>query len=566
MALRVAVVVLVVAVAALAVPAVRHLREQPPPPPPAIDLTLGPPSGAELGSGDDALDAAISPDERQLVFVASRSGATMLWRRPLASDRAEPIPDTEGAQLPAWGPDNLIAYFAGGQLRRVSLSTGEAVDLAEASSPSGATWLRDGTLLFSPRADGPIRRLAGGVLSDATTLRPGERGHVFPAQAGPAGDFTYTTIDGTGRRTVHLVRGSDDRALTATSGHGQAINGYLLYVRDDVLLAQRLTAAGALDGRAHPVITGVGVSAAGRGLFAASSRVALAAAHVPRARELAWFDLEGRRAGTLGEAGDFWQVRLSPDDRFAAVTVVAPLLRTLDIVLVPTDISRKIEPLTLALAADSDPVWSPDGLRVLFRSLQRGRPALFTRRAHAADAEDEVLADVDGTPTEWRTSGVLYQARENASGYDIWSLNPASGARQPFIKSGFNDSDGRWSPDGNWVAFVSDESGRPEIYVVPKGGSPRVRVSTGGGSRPRWSRDGRTVYFLRGTTIVRASLEPGSPARVAPAAPVLDAPGIRDFDVAHARDAIIALLPASSEALTPVRAMTNWQSVLPPRP
>jgi Tol biopolymer transport system component len=288
----------------------------------------------------------------------------------------------------------------------------------------------------------------------------------------------------------------------------------------------------------------------------------LSAATSTRARALAWFDTNGTRTGTIGEAGDLWQVRLSPDDRQAAVTVVAPLLRTLDIAVVPTTPGTPSRPLTLALAADSDPVWAPDGRRVAFRSLQTGRPALYTKQVSEADAEDKALVEGDSTPTDWRGANLVVHIADSSSGYDIVAVDQASGMRATIVKSGFNDTDGRWSPDGAWLAYVSDESGRPDIYVNRRERN-RVRVSFGGGTHPRWSRDGRSLYFMRGSAIMRASLMDGEPASFAPATQVLDSPGIRDFDVAHRRDALLALVPVSPSSSVPVSVIVDWRSTIP---
>jgi Tol biopolymer transport system component len=566
-------IALALAVVGLSIPVVRHLREVPPPPPPPVTLTLGAPSDTELGSGEIPLDAAISPDGRHLVFVATRAGITMLWRRALDSDRAEPLAGTEGAQLPAWSSNgDSILFFANAKLRRLTLADGNVNDLADAASPAGATSLPDGSILFSPQGNGAIRRLQGQALADATTLRAGERGHVYPFSTGRGADFVYTAIGETGRRTVRLVHDGQEHDLGVTSGHGQVVAGILLVVRDDALLAQKVDeATGALQGRRTTLVNGVGVTPAGRSLFAASPRVVLATAFAARGRELAWLDLNGTRTGTMGEAGDLWQVRLSPDDQFAAVTHTAPLLRTLDITVVPAAAGTASQPLTLALAADSDPVWSPDGRRIAFRSLQTGRPTIYAKRAHDKDAEDVAIAEGDATPTDWRGPNVIVHALESASARDINSIDDVQHTKTTLVKSGFNDTDGRWSPDGAWLAYVSDESGRPDIYANRRDGS-RVRVSFAGGTKPRWSRDGQSILFLRGSTIMRAALSTSakasadktnnSPASFAPAVPVLDAPGIRDFDVAHRRDALIAIVPVSSSSSAPVSAIIEWQSRL----
>jgi Tol biopolymer transport system component len=559
---------LILAVAGLAIPVVRHLREVPPPPPPTLTLTLGAPQGAELGAGDEPLDAAISPDERHVVFVATRGGTTMLWRRTVESDRTETLAGTLGAQLPSWSPaGDALLFFAGTRLKRLTLADGHVSDLAEAPSPAGATWLPDGSILFAPQSSGAIRQLRDGTTAEATTLRPGDRAHVFPISTGNGTDFVYTAVEESGRRTVRLVHDREERALTGTSGHGQIVAGHVLVVRDDVLFAYRLDdAAGALRAQAATLTAGVGTTSTGRSLFVASPRMVLSSQSSPRARELAWFDLTGRRTGTMGQAGDLWQVRLSPDDRHAAVTLMAPLLRTLDITVVPAASTEPSRPLTLALAADTDPVWAPDGQRITFRSLQTGRPALFSKRVHDRDAEDERFVETDVTPTDWTGTNVVAHTADASSSYDIVAIDEMRRTRETIVKGGFNDTDGRWSPDRQWLAYVSEEPGQADIYANRRDGS-RARVSFGGGTRPRWSRDSRSLFFLRGSTIMRATLNAGSsPAVFAPAVQVADLPGIRDFDVAHRRDGLIALVPVGTSATVPVSVMVDWQSTILPTP
>lgn len=552
---------LALAATGLAIPAVRHLRELPPPPPPPIRLTLSSPPGTELGSGDEALDAAISPDERRIVFSASNQGTTSLWMRALDSDGAEALRGTEGAQRPAWtSAGNAVSFFAEGRLRQISLIDGMVSDLAEAPSAGGAAWLPDGSVLFAARAQGAIQKLQGGTVSDATRLHADDRVHLLPSTAGGGNSFVYTAVGKGGRRTVRLVRDSEERDLTPTSGHGQIAGGFLLYVRDNAVLARRLDeGTGTLVGQTVPVVSGVGVTADGRSLFVASRRVLLSAPASPRARALTWVGFDGRHVGTTGEPGEFWQVRLSPDDEYAAVTMMAPLLRTLDVTLIPTGRREEVEPLTLAVAADSDPVWSPDGRRVAFRSLQKGRPAIFTKRVRAADAEDELLLDVDATPSDWRDSSVLLHGADAASGHDISIVDTGKGSTAPVVKDAFNDTDGRLSPDGRWLAYVSDDSGRPDIYARRWPDGNRVRVSLAGGTRPRWSRDGRWLFFLRGSTIMRVLMQESAPAGLDPAA-VIDLPGVRDFDVAHRRDALLALVPVADTPGAPISVIVDWRS------
>jgi len=568
MTVRIIAASLLVIALLLAWPALRHLREQPAPPPPLVRLALAAPPDAELGSGDDPLDAAISPDGRSIIFVATTGGTARLWRRTLDGDRAEPLPGTEGAQLPSWKPTSrVIAFFSGQRLKQLSVDDGMVRDLAEASAPAGVSWLADGSLLFAPEASGPIRRLRAGTTTDATMLRPGDRAHTYPLATDRPGTFVYTAVRDDGTRVARLVADSGERELVTTNGHAQLVAGALLYIRDGVLLAQRYDEAlGTLTGRPATLGSGVGVTLSGRGLFAASNRLLLSAPSLPRARSIVWLSLDGKLPATAGEPGDYWQLRLSPDDAWIALTMTAPLLRTLDVIVIPGEGNVSVRPISRALAADSDPVWSPDGSAVLFRSMQNGTANLFSHALHGADASDQPMlqSPLDETPTDWQKGRVLFHAPDPRNGFDLWTFTPPAGAHQPIVKSAFNETDGRWSPDGQWLAYVSDESGRRDIYVMPSAGGGRIRVSFAGGSHPRWNRDGRSLFFLRGSEIMRADSSPSAPVAqpFSTPRPVLDVPGIRDFDVAHRRDAIVALLPSKPTATAPVTALVDWQSAI----
>ncbi|MBM3818178.1 MAG: hypothetical protein FJW14_04040 [Acidimicrobiia bacterium] len=559
MMLRLALVASVLLLALAVPPALRHVREVPPAPPPPIRLSLLAPLGAELGAGDDLLDAAISADGRQIAFVATTNGVPQLWRRRLGTDRAEPLPGTEGAAMPAWkATGGVVAFFAGGKLKQVSidgLSRDERAvrELADAPAPAGAAWLPDGSILFVPDARGPVRRLANSVVTDATQLRAEDEGHGFPAATDGDG-FTYVATLGEGRKIARLLAGGMERDLTLTSGHASLLNGVLVHVRDGTLLVQRFNAErGALDARSTPLAFDIGVSSTGKAFYAASPQVVAWASSAPRARELAWFDFSGARTGTAGDPADYWQVRLAPDDRRAAVTLLDPLLRTLDIFVLPLTGGPR-EQLTLALAADTDPVWSPRGDRVLFRSFQDGQPNLFVRQVHAPDTPAAALyrSERDETPSDWRGTMVLFHV-PGATGLEVFALDTARGVPQPATRRGFSTYDARWSPDRRRIVYVSDESGRPDIYVEPSppDGS-RVRVSFGGGTRPQWSRDGRTIFFLRDGRVMRAGLD----AR--PAAQVGDVADVRDYALANHTDRLLAIIPTARTQEPSAGIIINW--------
>jgi Tol biopolymer transport system component len=557
------VVALVAVIAILGFPAMRHLRETPPPVQPPVRLSFDAPAGLELGAGDEILDAAISPDEQAIAFVATSEGTPRLWTRQVSHDDATMVRGSIGAQLPAWKQTGgVISFFASRRLKAFIPRRNAVEDLGAAPSPSGAAWLLDGSLLFAPDARGPIRRLLNGSTTDATKLRAGDRSHSFPTTVGSSNAFVYVATLNDGQRIARLAENGRELDLGATSGHAQMVGDIVFSVRDGVLLAQRLDAETRQRiSNAQPIALNVGTAASGHSFFVASSRLLITGSQAKRLRQLAWYGFGSAEPALTREPGDYWQVRLSSDDRFAALTQITPLLRTLDIVLAPMTDTGYIEPLTRAVAPDSDPVWSSDGRRLVFRSLQDGPPRLYIHTAHDQDGADVIvpMSSIDETPTDWRGDSILVHAPGAKGDFDLWTVNERTGAREVIANTGFNETDGRLSPDGRWLAYVSDESGQPDVYASPFPRGARVRVSFAGGTRPRWTRDGRAVLFLRGSQILRADVSGGvftTPRQV------LDVAGIRDFDVAHRRDAVLAVLPAASSTRATTSVIVDWRTLV----
>lgn len=564
-------IVLAVALAAALVPLVRHFREAPPPPEPVVRTSFTMPPGVEAGAGDAMLDAAISGDSSRIAFVASRDGQVRLWHRATDAAVAEPLAGTDGAMMPAWKPGNgVIAFFASGALNQVAVSDGAVRRLSAAPAPGGVSWQADGSLLFAPDGSGVIKLLRNGQLTDATRLASSDRAHVFPF-AIDGGRFIYVALRTDGTRVVRLSGRGDDVDLTQTSGHAELISDVLVWVRDGVLLAQRIDFdRRVLIGRATALVAREGVAASGRGLFAASRRLVLAAAGGASSRELAWFDASGQRLSTIIEPGDYSQVRLSPDDRRVAVSALDPLLRTLDVFAASLDNPGRLTRLSLSLGADTDPAWSPDSARLGYRSTQRGGSQVLTRALEPATAPEVPLpnAQPNETVTDWRRNELLLQAPSASSGFDVWMLDTASGTRTQVTRGGFNESAATWSPEGSHLALVSDESGQPEVYVVRwPGADGRVRVSFGGGTRPQWGRNGRSLFFMRDSRIMRTTMTVrGAELTFSTPEAVVDAPGLVDFSIAHHSDRFAVLTRASGARSTITEAITGWMSLVPAAP
>ena len=553
-----------ITIAATAV-ALRHLREPGPPAAPrVVRASFSAPPGTFFAGGGEGLDAALSADGQEIVFAAVSDGVTQLWHRRMDAERAVALPGTVGGTLPAWKPGNrAIAFFADGELKQFSFGDGTVSVLGSAPSPAGVAWREDGSLVFVPDTRGPVKSMRNGIIDNATRLRSGDRGHLFPSIAGDA--LIYMAEREDGSRIIRYASPAGEADLTRTSGHGSLSDGHLVFIRDGVLLAQRFDREQRiLAGRATVLAPAAGVSGTGHGFFAVGPDVVLSAPVGGGGRQIAWIDEDGRPTA-VGEPRDYWQLRLSPDGRHIAVTGIDPLLRSLDVFVVPA--SKPIEGwrLSLSLGPDTDPVWMSD--RVVYRTQQRGSSRLMSRRIAPQDAPE---LDVPGSsggdvPSDARAGTLLVHARNPQTGLDIYAI--ADGDRRPIANGPFNEWDGRISPDGHWLAYVSDESGQPDVYVEawPTGGRT-VRVTFAGGRRPQWVNRRPALLFVRGDSIWSTAAEPQD-NRLTFGTPVIRATarGLLDYALSGA-DRLLVLSAASEHQDAPAQMIVNWMTLVDPPP
>jgi dipeptidyl aminopeptidase/acylaminoacyl peptidase len=194
--------------------------------------------------------------------------------------------------------------------------------------------------------------------------------------------------------------------------------------------------------------------------------------------------------------------------------------------------------------------------------MQGGQPNVFARPPEFSAQPDQPLlrSDLDETPSDWRGDTLLFQAPGTGTGYDLWALDVGTGERRPVARGGFNESDARWSPDGRWIAYVSDEAGRPDIFVQrwPAAGGA-LRVTLAGGTRPRWRRDGRALFFLRDGRVMRSEIEErGSRVSFGAASPIADVPGARDYTPANRSDRLLAIVPLARAESARARIIVEW--------
>jgi eukaryotic-like serine/threonine-protein kinase len=559
---------------------------------PAYRTAILPPPGVTLRDNGNNLPSrrlAISPDGRQLAFTGTeRDGSIRLWIRTLDGTTARAIEGSDGATFPFWSPDSRsIAFFAQGQgnarLKKVALSGGSPTTLCELPGPngSGGTWNRDNVILYGAITRGPLRRVAaaGGECAEVTRLNAesGETSHIYPFFLPDGRHFLYlaTTQSNGGLSAGGIFVASLDspeRTLLVRDGvNPKYANGHLVYLRNSTLLAQpfdtkRLTVTGEAVPLANDLQVG-GQQGFTVGAVSVSETGALAYLTGSAApSELLWVDRAGKRLGPLGEPGDYDDVALAPDDARASVSLTDSVQLARDIWIY--DIARGVRRrFTDDPAADQSAIWSPDGSRLMFRSARKTLGDLYEKLSRGAAIEERWFADAaDKYPLSWSQDGrILYQTIGESTGSDMWIVSTHGDRRPvPFRRTRFNETQGQFSPDGNWVAYVSDESGRQEIYVTPSDGTGApVVVSQGAG--PRWRRNGGELFFWVGNRLTAAVVSPRAGAFAVGAVTQLFEHQRREsvgawYDVSADGQHFLVNTPV--EESTPITLLVNWPALL----
>jgi len=479
------------------------------------------PAGVRLSSGSPPGRFVLSPDGRRLAMVASDStGRSTLWVRSLDSRVAQALGGTEGATYPFWSADSrFIAFLAQNKLKKIGVSGGEVVTLCDASFGSSGAWNRDDVILFTPNGNSPLYRVpaSGGTPTQVTTLETasGDVQHSFPFFLPDGRHFLYFVVGSQASRTVPrgIYVGALDSKEPGTliepgGSNAKYANGHLIFLRNGALLAQpfdvgRLELGGAPVSLADQVQT-TGASASDvAGAFTVSETGVLAYQTGSLVRsQLTWFDRAGTQISTLGDPADYTDVALSPDDARVAVSLMDPQLGTRDLWIF--DVARRLgERFTYESGDDFGPNWSrPGGDRIFFSSLRKGTIDLYEKPSSGLGSEALLLRDDLGKFNANASEDGRFLVYVAGGGIinrsDIWVL-PLFGERKPapFLETRFLESQGQFSPDGRWVAFMSFKSGRPEVYVTPfPAHDTEQQVSTAGGGWPRWNRNGKELFYL----------------------------------------------------------------------
>jgi Tol biopolymer transport system component len=486
-----------------------------------VRVVIPVPEGAaiirSLRARPDANPLALSPDGRYLAFAASVGNTSFLWLRPLDSLTATRLDGTEGAVGPFWSPDSQsIAFSANGALKRVGVSGGDPQTICEANAFGGGSWSQDDVILFSPSlaGEGGLVRVParGGVPSTVTKRDPehGETNHVWPYFLPDGHSFLYNVF---GRDNSGIYVGSLDSATRTKLVSFDRVPGdvglstlayapgYLFYVRGQTLTAQPVDPEDFKpSGPAVPVAEGLEKIGPGSAAFSVSHTGVLAywsGTGTPPS-QLTWRARDGTVTSRVGPPGGYLSLSLSPDERRIAVGRVDPGSQSAIWVL---DSTRGNAIKVSSDAVSFGPIWSPDNLSLAFGSTRYGPPSLIQKAASGSSQEVLLLnSGNSNVPTDWCADGrtVVFGTTDVQTQGDVWML-PLIGERTPvaLLQTRFNEALGRCSPNSRWLAYTSDESGRPEVYVTsfPKPGD-RWPISTGGGTEPQWRRDGTELFYL----------------------------------------------------------------------
>ncbi len=491
-----------------------------------------PPEGASFGpSGGSGGPVVLSPDGRRLAFAATTSeGKRILFVRSLETLTAQALTGTEDASFPFWSPDSRsLGFFAQNKLKKIEVAGGPPLTLCDSSGGSGGrggTWNREGVIVFSPSSTSGLSQVsaAGGVPAPLTKLdAPGKIGtHRWPLFLPDGIHYLYLARGAAAGGTAPLGGTGGTEGIFAASLDGKEnklvarevssmayASGHLLFVREGTLMAQafnprRLEVTGDAFPIAEQVQFDLGFSLAA---FSVSENGVLAyhaGGALQSFSKLLWMDRTGKEVGALGDPVTYYELRISPDGQKVAVDLFEAASRNIDVWIY--EVSRGLRTrFTFDPAFDRWPVWSPDGSNIVFASNRKGQYDLYVKPSGGSGTEELLLTTgLNLAPRDWAADGRFFifdSAGDPRTGADLWVLpmtgDPAGRKPIPFLQTSFNELDGHFSPDGKWVAYVSNENGSDQVYVAPfPGPGGKWQISTAGGSRPTWRRDGKEIVYL----------------------------------------------------------------------
>ena len=538
----------------------------------------------------DSTTAVISPNGRLLAFATGDQVGTAplrrftgLWIRSVDSVAARMLPGSEGGFLPFWSPDSRqIAFFTtDGKLKRIAVDGERSDEICDAKDGRGGTWNSAGEIVFSPSNGGPLMRVlaSGGAPRPVTALDTsrGEISHRFPSFLPDGDHFLYGTLPpqaGANEIYIGSLTSSTRELLFSThSAPTLAAPGYLIFARRASLMAQRfdtnrraligdpLTLRDMTNAFSNSFFLGPAVSASADGTLAYL-------ADLPLNASLAWFDQSGRQIDRVNvPPGRYTEVALANDGRRAALSLATPT--TADLWL--ADLERGGTSRLTNAGFNQSMAWSPDGDRIAFSSDRDGAEQVFVRSTSGAGGDESLLrtTGIVIRPASWSADGrfLVYTDINPTTNQDVWVV-PMSGERKPtpYLRTPYNESIGSISPDGRWMGYLSEESGRNEAYVqaFPTPGR-RYRITTGGASRMKWRSDGRQLLIVNGDTTAVLLTDVQTGVEFSASAPRLVGrlpKGVLALDTTPDLNRLLALVNEASNTSLSITVVQNWTASL----
>ncbi|HEU5238234.1 MAG TPA: hypothetical protein VFU37_13950, partial [Pyrinomonadaceae bacterium] len=539
---------------------------------------------------------ALSPDGKWLAFTATTGGKVQLWVRALDSLESRVVPGTAGASFPFWSPDSrFVCFFADARLKKIEATGGPAQTLCETPQGYGGTWNRDGVILFSRGGPGGMFRIpaTGGepVQVSKPDLSKLEGAYIFPTFLPDGSHFLYNvrggqkevrgvyvgSIDGTFKRRIIGENTSVRYVSSAQSGSDEA-DGWLLYRRDDALLAQPFDARSLqLSGIPFPILEKVGhdpINTDYVNFSVSDNGVLIADPNFNRQRQYLWVDRAGKPASSLNVIGSVGSAWLSPDQKRFVADRIDNQNNSPDLWLCDVTGGNEVR-FTFVPGNDQCPLWSPDGSRIVWSSNREGIGNLYQKAASGA-GEDLLLLRSEYTkfPTDWSGDGrfIIYFEVNPKTKNDVWVLPLAgngvltAGEPRPMLQSEANESWAALSPDGKWLAYASDESSRYEVYVqsFPASGGKR-QISNGGGNNPHWRNDGKELFYYSSDGKLMSvpiksgeSLEAGIPVSLFEYRSGNSLGALASFAVTRDGQRFLINAVVDNETAAPLTLVVNW--------
>jgi eukaryotic-like serine/threonine-protein kinase len=534
-----------------------------------------------------ARDLAIAPNGHTVAVVAYLESArkNALWIYELGSPEAKSLAGTEGASYPFWSADGRsLGFFADAKLKKLDVSGGPVQTLCDAPFGRGGTWNKDGVIIFTPQVIGGLYRVSasGGTpapISDTDQSR-GESSHRWPMFLPDGKHYLYLAANFAGQKDVDAIFvGSLDSkgkrfVVGSSAGAAYAAPGYLLFYRDKTLLAQRFDPKGfALSGEPTTRLTDIQyLPQVKRALFAVSGSdllVAQTGSGVALSQPV-WFDREGKELGALGKPEVYGNIFLAPNGRSVALdkTDIA-IQNNIDVWTYELE-GSKAKRLTFGPGLEMVPVWSPNASQFLYASNRRVNNDLYMKNSDGTQEERLIVHDeTDKVPNDWSRDGkyILY-----TRGPDLWFSAFPGLKSSSLLKAVSSIRNGQFSPDGKWVAYASNETGKWEIYVTSfPDGRGKWQISTGGGEQPRWRGDGKELFYISSEEKMMAvpvtagvKFDPGTPIVLFQATPRLPVTNADQFvyDVSRDGQRFLINTPVKQAESAPMSIILNWTGKL----